>query len=195
MMKRPTNSSRESQRRLLKGLLQGAQLFLPLMAPHCKCLTAPPHSLSTRSSQRPVSVLQESSPAFLQRRGGSGKGYRRRHPLVGAEELVDAFELLARLVDGGVAYTALEPPEVPLTPGRHILHRPPPTSLRFSSTFKLFSTLFSVLGLQVVSCKLQQSFFSCSMVLATYVWARTLNNLVLLNLWYYRFNFHQHILI
>ena len=33
------------------------------------------------------------------------------------------------------------------------------------------------------------------MVLATYVWARTLNNLVLLNLWYYRFNFHQHILI
>ena len=44
-------------------------------------------------------------------------------------------------------------------------------------------------------CKLQQSFFSCSMVLATYVWARTLNNLVLLNLWYYRFNFHQHILI
>ena len=33
------------------------------------------------------------------------------------------------------------------------------------------------------------------MVLATYVWTRTLNNLVLLNLWYYRFNFHQHILI
>ena len=118
---------------------------------HCKCLTAPPHSLSTRSSQRPVSVLQESSPAFLQRRGSSGKGYGRRHPLVGAEELVDAFELLARLVDGGVAYTALEPPEVPLTPGRHILHRPPPTSLRFSSTFKLFSTRFSVLGLQVAT--------------------------------------------
>ena len=158
MMKRPTNSSRKSQRRLLKGLLQGAQLFLPLMAPHCKCLTAPPHSLSTRSSQRPVSVLQESSPAFFQRKGGSDKGYRRRHPLVGAEELVDAFELLARLVDGGVAYTALEPPEVPLTPGRHILHRPPPTSLRFSSTFKLFSTRFSVLGLQVASGKLQHFF-------------------------------------
>ena len=44
-------------------------------------------------------------------------------------------------------------------------------------------------------CKLQQSFFSWSMALATYVWAQTLNNLVLLNLWYYRFNFHQHILI
>ena len=33
------------------------------------------------------------------------------------------------------------------------------------------------------------------MVLATYVWARSLNNLVLLNLWYYDFNFHQHILM
>ena len=54
MMKRPTNSSRESQRRLLKGLLQGAQLFLPLMAlqmPH-RSASLPLNKIFTKTGLR-----------------------------------------------------------------------------------------------------------------------------------------------